>query len=277
MNVLHALLKQIDNLWHESLDVKNVSTFLLHTVACIVDLSFDRQAMSSPSIVWVSTLSVSFLVRMTRCGREHLAKRIVQHYTTIANRKKIVTISHLMAENLPAKLFTISSTIMKRSISSDTSSGVAAREKFWLVNEIVSKDRWTIELEFRCEKLRENPMSIEERFNRYWIEWKCNIASTKRHLVTQRSSLRKCQCALFDCIVRWLLSSDFGLIMDDETIFTLINESVSSNCGFYTTDPDMSPPEVMVWIALSEKGISEPFFAKQHQSINAETYLEHCI
>ena len=35
--------------------------------------------------------------------------------------------------------------------------------------------------------------------------------------------------------------------------------------------------KVMVWIALSEKGISEPFFAKQHQSISAETYLEYYI
>ena len=72
-----------------------------------------------------------------------------------------------------------------------------------------------------------------------------------------------------------LTSSDFELIMDDEISFTLINESVnSSNRAFFTTDPDISPPEVkfkrtqkyfdkvVVWIALSGKGICEPFFAK---------------
>ena len=89
-------------------------------------------------------------------------------------------------------------------------------------------------------------------------------------------------------LYRTLTSSDVALIMDDEKFFTLINEPVSNNRGFYTTDSDVSPAEVkfkrtqkysaklMVWIALSEKGISDPFFAKQHQSVNEETYLEHC-
>ena len=90
-------------------------------------------------------------------------------------------------------------------------------------------------------------------------------------------------------LYRTLTSSDVELIMDDEKFSTLINESVSTNRGFYTTDPDLSPAAVkfkrtqkysamvMVWIALCEKGISEPFFAKQHQSVNEETHLEHCI
>ena len=33
----------------------------------------------------------------------------------------------------------------------------------------------------------------------------------------------------------------------------------------------------MLWIILSEKGISEPLFAKQHQSINEDTYFEYRI
>ena len=82
--------------------IKKVLTFLLHNnVTCIADLSFYRQTISRSPIIWVSTLSVSFLVLMTHSGSEHLAKRIVQPYTKIANRKKTVTISHLMSENAP--------------------------------------------------------------------------------------------------------------------------------------------------------------------------------
>ena len=90
-------------------------------------------------------------------------------------------------------------------------------------------------------------------------------------------------------LYRTLISSDVELIMDEETFFTLINESVSANRGFYTTKSDVSSAEVtfkrtqrysakvMVWIALSEKGISGTFFTKHHQPIYDERYLKHCI
>ena len=41
-----------------------------------------------------------FSIKMTRCDREHLAKRIAQHYKTIAKRKKSITVNHFMAENI---------------------------------------------------------------------------------------------------------------------------------------------------------------------------------
>ena len=76
-------------------------------------------------------------------------------------------------------------------------------------------------------------------------------------------------------LYRTLKSTDVELIMDDDKFSMMRNESVSTNRGISTTDPDIPPSEmkfkrtqtysakVMVWIALSEKGISEPFFAKQ--------------
>ena len=39
---------------------------------------------------------------MTRSEREHLAKRIVQHYTNVAiKKKKSITFNHFLAENIP--------------------------------------------------------------------------------------------------------------------------------------------------------------------------------
>ena len=90
-------------------------------------------------------------------------------------------------------------------------------------------------------------------------------------------------------LYRTLLNNDFELIMDDEKYFTLTNESVSTNRGFYTSDPSTTPSDVkfkrtqkypakvLVWIAISEKGISKPFFAKQTQAINERTYLKKCV
>ena len=79
------------------------------------------------------------------------------------------------------------------------------------------------------------------------------------------------------------------IMLDDEKYFLLHNESISANRAFYTSDPSAAPPEVkfkctkkfepkiMVWIAVSENGISKPFFSEQQQAITQTTYLNKCI
>ena len=65
-----------------------------------------------------------------------------------------------------------------------------------------------------------------------------------------------------------LLGDDFELIMDDEKYLTLANESISTNCGFYTSNPNITPSEVkfkgaqkystrvLDWITVSETDFS---------------------
>jgi transposase len=86
-----------------------------------------------------------------------------------------------------------------------------------------------------------------------------------------------------------LSDNDFELIMDDEKYFQLADQSVPTNRGFYssnkrTNSPHVKfkktrkfEPKILVWIAISASGISSPFFAKQKQAINQDTYLEECI
>ena len=88
---------------------------------------------------------------------------------------------------------------------------------------------------------------------------------------------------------RRLRKDGMELILDDEKYFTPTNESVSTNRGFYTSDLSVTPPnvkfkrtqkyspKVLVWIAISEKGVSEPFFAQQRQAINGTIFLEQCV
>ena len=71
-----------------------------------------------------------------------------------------------------------------------------------------------------------------------------------------------------------LTNNDFELIMDDEKYFLLQDQSAPTNRGFYasdkcTTSPQVKfkrtqkfEPEILVCIAISEKGISKPFFSK---------------
>ena len=69
-----------------------------------------------------------------------------------------------------------------------------------------------------------------------------------------------------------LSTNDFELIMDDEKYFLLQDQSAPTNRAFYTSDKRTTAPQVkftrtqkfepkiLVWIAISEKGISKPFF-----------------
>ena len=79
------------------------------------------------------------------------------------------------------------------------------------------------------------------------------------------------------------------MVMDDEKYFLLHNEPIAANRGFYTFDPSAAPlgvkfkstqkfeAKILVWIAISESGISTPFFAEQQQTVTQTTYLNECI
>ena len=90
-------------------------------------------------------------------------------------------------------------------------------------------------------------------------------------------------------LYRKLSNNDFQLIMDDKKCFLLQDRSAPTNRGFYTSDKRTTVPQVkfkrtqkfepkiLVWIAISEKGISKPFFSKQKQAVSQTTYLNRCI
>ena len=90
-------------------------------------------------------------------------------------------------------------------------------------------------------------------------------------------------------LYRMVSNNDVELIMDDEKYCLLQDQSAPTNCGFYTSDKRTTAPQVkfnriqkfeakiLVWIAISEKEISKPFFSKQKQAVSQTTYLNRCI
>ncbi|CAF2970870.1 unnamed protein product [Rotaria sp. Silwood2] len=85
-----------------------------------------------------------------------------------------------------------------------------------------------------------------------------------------------------------ILKPDVQLILDDEKYFSL-NGDISCNRNYYTTDRLTAPPEVkfktkmkfepklLVWMAVSQKGISSIYVHRSTISIKQETYLHDCI
>jgi hypothetical protein len=77
--------------------------------------------------------------------------------------------------------------------------------------------------------------------------------------------------------------------MDDESYFTLDGSDSNGNDHYYSYEgldvPESVrfkfstkfPSKVLVWLALSEKGFSQPYIAKSKNAINAEIYIKECV
>lgn len=79
------------------------------------------------------------------------------------------------------------------------------------------------------------------------------------------------------------------IINDDESYFSLSGHNYPGNDGFYTSDKRNTPNDIkyrftekfparlLVWIAISKKGYSQPFFAVKNCAINSNIYSNDCI
>lgn len=90
---------------------------------------------------------------------------------------------------------------------------------------------------------------------------------------------------------RWMAKHYAGksLILDDESYFPLSKTHVPGNDRFYTKDKASTPPsvkykfkhkfekKVMLYIAISERGVSKPWFKPSGLAINQDIYQNQCL
>jgi hypothetical protein len=81
----------------------------------------------------------------------------------------------------------------------------------------------------------------------------------------------------------------YQFIQDDESYFTLSNTTLAGNNIFYSSDTNLTAENVkyskkakyekkiMIWIAISPMGVSQPYYVPSGMAINKETYLKKCI
>ena len=79
------------------------------------------------------------------------------------------------------------------------------------------------------------------------------------------------------------------LILDDEKYFILSGDNVAGNMFFYTTNPTTAPEDIkfqkkkkfeskiMIWMAISSRGVSDVYVHQGKQAVRQGTYLEQCI
>ena len=135
----------------------------------------------------------------------------------------------------------------------------------------------------RLEKLIDKKDGISQRilakrFNVYqqYISKIINEKTSIRHRKNTKAPIRtSAQKVAMRPKCRKLVSlfRKKAVIIDDESCFPLSNINLSGNAEYYTSDPDATPndvkpkrkskyePKLLVWIALSEKGVLKHYNA----------------
>jgi transposase len=225
---------------------------------------------------------------MARLEREYLSKRIVQHYLNIADREKRITVNHFLKEKIPrSTIYDIIEKYEESGVVGDKPR--TGRPKKLSVQQLIRLKHLTdqktgISLRQIAPKFDVNISTISRQLKAMGITYRKRKRAPK-YTDKQINEIPTRARRLY----RTLSKDNVELVMDDEKYFLLHNESISANRGFYTSDPSAAPPEVkfkctqkfepkiMVWVAVSENGISKPFFLEQQQAITQTTYLNKCI
>jgi hypothetical protein len=78
-------------------------------------------------------------------------------------------------------------------------------------------------------------------------------------------------------------------IIDDESYFTLTHSCQPGNDRYYSSNKILTPdnvkfyykrkyePKLLVYLCISPRGVSKPYFRESGLAINQEVYLENCI
>jgi hypothetical protein len=94
-----------------------------------------------------------------------------------------------------------------------------------------------------------------------------------------------------DRLYRHILSigCEIQIIMDDESYFTFSGSNMAQNDHYYASSSVSAEgnhtfrrqakfqDKLMMWIAVSPAGMSQPFFCPSHEAVNAAIYQSKCI
>lgn len=94
-----------------------------------------------------------------------------------------------------------------------------------------------------------------------------------------------------DRLYRHILSigCEIQIIMDDESYFTFSGSNMAQNDHYYASSSVSAEGsrtfrrqakfqnKLMMWIAVSPAGMSQPFFCPSHEAVNAAIYQSKCI
>jgi transposase len=218
---------------------------------------------------------------------ENLRKRICQFYEKNSENGNKATLQHFLAEGVARS--TIYDAIQRvksgigaiRRVGSGRIALKMPREKVRrLARQFDQKDgksqkaaarEYEIDQSYVCKLLK-------------GLKIKCRTKKTIPDRTLEQAAAAKTKCRIITEKYK-----NFQWILDDESYFTLSHSSLSGNSFFYSSDVTKSSSKVryvrkakyekklLVWVAISSKGISNIFIVPSGQAVNQHIYKEECL
>ena len=228
-------------------------------------------------------------MRLTVRDRENLRQQVQNFIVKNGNPEKSMIVNHFSKEgfarstiyNAINKLAT-SEPIKERKRTGRPSSWTASRVKSLKRLAVNRKSASTRKL---ASKFQVDQSTICRKLSKLNIRY-YKRQKTPKYTTEQQGRAQK----LSRKLVNHLYGQKASVIIDDEKYFEFSNDNLPSNVGFYTnnkeTCPDdvkykgvkKFPPKILVWVAISEHGMSKPLImTSKSVSINQTVYLEKCL
>lgn len=217
-----------------------------------------------------------------------LRERVYRFYEANRSQGKMYTIEHFQAEGEHQKTIRriIDRFINGIDISHQRGAGRPAikmpkRQVTSLLKYFDHKDKVS-------QRKASRKYNICQSYVNKILKTKSKIKKRIKRTIPKRTEHQK-RMSRLRCSTLWRKTKDISIIMDDESYFTLSHSSINGNDIFYSSDSNLTPPKVkykekakfekkiLVWIAASPKGLSEPYLVPSGMAINKEIYKTECI
>ena len=111
------------------------------------------------------------------------------------------------------------------------------------------------------------------------------IQKYKKQKIPDRSDQQK-EVNRAKCATLYRKYRDREWILDDDSYFTKTHFTINGNDNFYSDNIDFAPANVkfrrkhekklLVWIAMSPRGISEPFIMASGNAVDKSVFRDNC-
>ena len=115
--------------------------------------------------------------------------------------------------------------------------------------------------------------------------WKIRHHNIRKKQKIPKRTVKQITAAKTKCGLLYRISYGKSIILDDESYFILSHSAINGNDNFYSSDVSQIPESVkyrpivkfekklLVYICMSDKGISTPVFRESGYVVNKEIYL----
>lgn len=220
--------------------------------------------------------------------QEQLRKRVYEFYVNNKKYGKKFTYDHFTAENVPK------TTIYRVIRGAENEYGHKRKHGSGRKPQIMTKRNIKRLKDMFDHKDGVSQRQAARKFNCSQphicntLAAKTSIRSRKKIKIPKRTEQQQA-VAQTKCSRLMQRLKNRNCVMDDESYFTLAHSSINGNARFSSSDVNKTPATVkykptekfqkklLVWIAISPNGMSEPFFVPSGLAINQHIYLKDCI